>query len=97
MSNQNLLLSAGKQVRSGKIGKIIGLDPASFLFPLNKPNKRLHSEDALYVETIQTDASKLGYSEPIGTVSIYVSKTMNIPKNMNLLHVIFFTLIITHI
>lgn len=61
--------SAGKKVRTGKIRKIIGLDPATPLFSLNKPDERLDSHDAIYVETIQT--SKLGFFDPLGTVSFY--------------------------
>jgi len=61
----------GKSVRTGIIPKIIGLDPASPLFSLNKPNERLHSEDALYVETIHT--SKLGFFKPLGVASFYLN------------------------
>lgn len=56
-------------MRAGKLPKIIGLDPAAVLFSIDKPNERLNSDDATYVETIQT--SKLGFFDPIGKVSFY--------------------------
>lgn len=37
---------AGKQVTSGKIPKIVGLDPAGPLFALDKPSQRLDRNDA---------------------------------------------------
>lgn len=45
------------------------MDPASVLFSMKKPEERLNSTDADYVETIQ--ASKLGFFEPIGSVAFY--------------------------
>ncbi|XP_031622980.1 uncharacterized protein LOC116340565 [Contarinia nasturtii] len=60
---------AGKNVQLGKIPKIVGLDPAFPLFSLDKPDDRLDSEDALYVETIHT--SKLGFFDQLGKVSFY--------------------------
>ncbi|XP_055306664.1 lipase member H-like, partial [Sitodiplosis mosellana] len=59
----------GKRVRSGKIPKIVGLDPAKPLFSLDKPDERLDSNDATHVETIHT--SKLGFFDPLGIVSFY--------------------------
>lgn len=59
----------GKNVRSGKLEKIVGLDPAGVLFHHDKPDERLNSTDAKYVETIQT--SKLGFVKPVGSVSFF--------------------------
>lgn len=56
-------------MRTGKLPKIIGLDPASVLFSIQKSHERLNSSDATYVETVQT--SKLGFSDPIGSVTFY--------------------------
>lgn len=56
-------------MRTGKLPKIVGLDPAGPLFSVSKPEDRLDSTDALYVETIQT--SILGFHAPIGMVSFY--------------------------
>lgn len=56
-------------MRSGKLPKIVGLDPAGVLFSVDKPDERLNSNDATYVETVQT--SKLGFFDPIGKVSFY--------------------------
>ncbi|XP_011188038.2 phospholipase A1-like [Zeugodacus cucurbitae] len=62
---------AAKNVGSGKIHAIIGLDPALPLFSYNKPNKRLNSNDAHYVESIQTCGGKLGFLKPIGKSAFY--------------------------
>ncbi|XP_055300053.1 inactive pancreatic lipase-related protein 1-like [Sitodiplosis mosellana] len=62
---------AGKHVQTGKLPKIIGLDPAGPLFSLNKPNERLDRLDAKYVEIIHTNGAFLGMHYPIGTVSFY--------------------------
>ncbi|TDG43619.1 hypothetical protein AWZ03_009970 [Drosophila navojoa] len=62
---------AGKTVGEGRIHTIIGLDPALPLFSYNKPNKRLSSDDAYYVESIQTNGGKLGFLKPIGKGAFY--------------------------
>lgn len=67
--------AAGKHLKSGKIPKITGLDPAGPKFSLSQPSKRLAVGDALYVETIHT--SKWGFAQPIGDVR-YVSDTSQI-------------------
>ncbi|XP_004524258.1 phospholipase A1-like [Ceratitis capitata] len=61
----------GKNVGAGKIHTIVGLDPALPLFSWNKPNKRLNSNDAQYVESIQTNGGKLGFLKPIGKGAFY--------------------------
>lgn len=53
LRNKRLLIlvtfSAGKHVQSGKLPKIVGLDPAGPLFSLKKPHERLDRLDAKYV------------------------------------------------
>ncbi|XP_011213839.2 phospholipase A1 VesT1.02 isoform X1 [Bactrocera dorsalis] len=61
----------GKNVGAGKIHGIVGLDPALPLFSYDKPNKRLNSDDAHYVESIQTNGGKLGFLKPIGKGAFY--------------------------
>ncbi|XP_004536577.1 phospholipase A1 [Ceratitis capitata] len=61
----------GKNVGAGKIHIIVGLDPALPLFSWNKPNHRLNSNDAQYVESIQTNGGKLGFLKPIGKGAFY--------------------------
>lgn len=51
---------AGKNVRSGRINTIIGLDPAGPLFSVNTPAERLDSGDALYVEALHTNGGAFG-------------------------------------
>lgn len=62
---------AGKKVTGGKVGKIVGLDPASPLFRFEDVNGRLAETDASYVEAIHTCAGMLGMSKPIGMASFY--------------------------
>lgn len=61
---------AGKNADS-QVHTIIGLDPALPLFNYNKPNKRLSSTDAWYVESIQTNGGTLGFLKPIGKGAFY--------------------------
>ncbi|XP_017101007.3 phospholipase A1 [Drosophila bipectinata] len=61
---------AGKNT-DGQVHTIVGLDPALPLFSYNKPNKRLNSDDAWYVESIQTNGGTLGFLKPIGKGAFY--------------------------
>lgn len=51
---------AGKFLKSGKLPKITGLDPAGPLFDWDKPESRLDKNDAKYVEIIHTNGAFLG-------------------------------------
>jgi pancreatic triacylglycerol lipase len=62
---------AGKNTRHGKIHTIHGLDPAGPCFSMDRPNERLDSDDARYVENIVTNGGKYGFYEPIGTATFY--------------------------
>ncbi|XP_020717837.1 phospholipase A1-like [Ceratitis capitata] len=62
---------AGKDVTSGRIQKITGLDPALPLFHYDKPATRLNEDDAVYVESIQTCGGRLGFLKPIGKSAFY--------------------------
>ncbi|XP_017873751.1 PREDICTED: pancreatic triacylglycerol lipase-like [Drosophila arizonae] len=70
---------AGKTVGKGLIRTIIGLDPARPLFSYNKPNKRLSSDDAYYVESIHTNGGNLGFLEPIGKGAFYPNGGLSQP------------------
>lgn len=61
----------GKSFEKNKISVIVGLDPASPLFYMNKPNGRLDVTDAEYVEVIHTAAGSLGFDKPIGKADFY--------------------------
>ncbi|XP_075158114.1 phospholipase A1-like [Haematobia irritans] len=65
--------SVGKNVKNGKIHKIIGLDPAKPLFFYNKPEERLAATDAIYVQAIHTNIGVLGFVKPIGKADFYVN------------------------
>jgi pancreatic triacylglycerol lipase len=45
----------GKNVKRGRIGTIIGMDPAGPMFSVSNPEVRLDYTDANYVESINTD------------------------------------------
>jgi len=60
-----------KQVSTGRVQKVVGLDPAMPMLSYDKPAKRLSSNDAFYVETIQTNGGTLGYTKPIGRAAFY--------------------------
>ncbi|XP_039493721.1 phospholipase A1 2 [Drosophila santomea] len=64
---------AGKQVGQKRVHTIVGLDPALPLFSYDTPDKRLSSEDAFYVESIQTNGGVKGFVKPIGKATFYVS------------------------
>lgn len=68
---------AGKNVKSGKIVKITGLDPAHPLYSMSRPNERLDTTDAIYVETLHT--SKLGFSRILGHVRYLHSTQDSVP------------------
>lgn len=62
---------AAKLATRGKVNTIFGLDPAGPLFTAADPSIRLTAKDALYVETIHTNAGFNGFSEPIGIASFF--------------------------
>lgn len=78
------MFAAGKKITRGKVGKIVGLDPASPLFKHEKVNERLAENDASYVEVIHTCAGTLGMSKPIGQASFYPNgkKSLNLCVNI---------------
>ncbi|TMW42849.1 hypothetical protein DOY81_012072, partial [Sarcophaga bullata] len=61
----------GKNIATGKAHAIVGLDPALPLYSYDKPDKRLSSTDAYYVESIQTNGGELGFLKPIGKGAFY--------------------------
>ncbi|EDV53482.1 nascent polypeptide-associated complex subunit alpha, muscle-specific form [Drosophila erecta] len=62
-----------KQVASGIVGKVVGLDPASPLISYSNTEKRLSRDDALYVESVHTNGAVLGFSQPIGKAAFYMN------------------------
>lgn len=54
-----------------KLGSVIGLDAALPLFNINAPLERLAETDALYVESIHTNAGQLGFDLPLGHANFY--------------------------
>ncbi|EDW23984.1 GL23628 [Drosophila persimilis] len=62
-----------KQVASGEVGKVVGLDPAMPLISYSNTAKRLASDDARYVESIHTAGGTMGFTKPIGKAAFYVN------------------------
>jgi pimeloyl-ACP methyl ester carboxylesterase len=61
---------AGAKVLNGKLGKVVGLDPAGPLFDVNESNNRLSIDSAQYTECLHT-GYHLGIKEPICQVDVY--------------------------
>lgn len=70
---------AGKQVTTGKVNTIVGLDPALPAFDVSNEHERLAKTDATYVEVIHTNGNKLGIYEPIGHTDFYPNGGYNQP------------------
>lgn len=66
---------AGKNVRSGRINTIVGLDPAGPLFNLNNPQDRLAKDDAVYVEALHTNGGSFGsgIGQPIANIDFFAN------------------------
>jgi len=62
---------AGSSIRTGRVARITGLDSANPQFNNVGPDGRLDPSDAVLVDTIHTDADRLGLREPHGHVSFY--------------------------
>lgn len=61
----------GKKVTQGRLPKIIGLDPASYLFSYAEVDERLAETDADIVQVIHTNAGTFGFMQPLGTIDFY--------------------------
>lgn len=61
----------GKFVTAGKVGRIVGLDPAGPLFRYKNGDNRLDKSDANIVEVIHTNSRFFGIKTPLGTVDFY--------------------------
>lgn len=75
MKGAHLAGLASRQVKSGKVGGIIALDPASPGFSIADANNRLARSDADYVQIIHTDTRTYGMSYPFGHGAYSVRKT----------------------
>lgn len=69
---------AGKKYVNGKVGKIVGLDPAGPLFDVNDPNSRLSPDSATYTECIHS-GFYFGIREPICQADFYINAGYNQP------------------
>lgn len=63
----------GRSVKLGRVGTIIGLDPALPRFNEDYEMERLNQNDAEYVEIIHTNAKCYGMKKAIGKVDFYVN------------------------
>lgn len=65
---------AGKNYDAERIprfGAIVALDASLNLFSMDSPNERIAVGDALYVESIHTNAGQNGFDQPLGDASFY--------------------------
>lgn len=60
-------------IRSGKLKRITGLDPAKPMFVTAPPQSKLDKEDAQFVDVIHTDVLQRGVLHPSGHVDFYVN------------------------
>lgn len=54
-----------------QLGSVVALDAALPLFSFDLPNERINDGDAMYVESIHTNAGLLGFDLPIGDANFY--------------------------
>lgn len=54
-----------------RLGNVVALDAALPLFHFDRPLERVREEDAIYVESIHTNAGLLGFDVPIGHSNFY--------------------------
>ncbi|CAH0730669.1 unnamed protein product, partial [Brenthis ino] len=62
---------AGSSIKSGRVSRITGLDPALPLFNKLPIQQRLDPTDAEFVDVIHTDAGIFGYNQQVGHVDFY--------------------------
>uniref|UniRef100_A0A6M2E0G1 Putative pancreatic lipase-like enzyme n=1 Tax=Xenopsylla cheopis TaxID=163159 RepID=A0A6M2E0G1_XENCH len=62
-----------------KIHTVIGLDPASPLFSLEKEEERISTDSGHYVEIIHTNGGTLAFSNPLGHADFYPNGGMKQP------------------
>ncbi|XP_046975328.1 pancreatic lipase-related protein 3-like [Vanessa cardui] len=62
---------AGSTIKSGKVSRITGLDPALPLFDKLPLQQRLDPSDAEFVDVIHTDAGIFGFNHQMGHVDFY--------------------------
>lgn len=61
----------GSYVKSGKVGRITGLDPAGPSFYRKGPEGRLDPTDAAFVDVIHTAVGSAGHYKNLGHVDFY--------------------------
>ncbi|KAM3958664.1 pancreatic lipase-related protein 2 [Aphomia sociella] len=62
---------AGSALKTGRVSRITGLDPALPLFDKLPLQQKLDASDAEFVDVIHTDAGIFGYKHPMGHADFY--------------------------
>lgn len=70
---------SSQHVKNGKVGKVIGLDPAGPLYSVSDIKSRISNDSAKYVECIHT-GFWLGTRDPFCQVDFFVNGGMKQPK-----------------
>ncbi|XP_060803735.1 pancreatic lipase-related protein 3-like [Amyelois transitella] len=69
----------GKHLRSGRLDRITGLDPALPLFVTRNPKVKLSPSDATFVDVLHTNALERGKVESCGHVDFYANGGLTQP------------------
>lgn len=63
--------AAGRNVKNGRVGRIVGLDPALPCFGHRHRDERLQQSDAEHVTVIHTNGGVFGVNTPLGHADYY--------------------------
>ncbi|XP_014277749.1 pancreatic lipase-related protein 2 [Halyomorpha halys] len=74
----------GARMETGYIGRVTGLDPASPLFKIDKPDERISNSSALFVDVIHTSGLFLGTTYQMGHADFFPNNGKWVQPGCNL-------------